>query len=280
MDEMSELPWFPLYVNDFLGSESIAVMTTEEIGAYILLLCYAWNDKDCSIPNDPALLARMTRLLNGCSTTVQRCFSKHPTQPDRLYNSRLFAEWQKSRKQSDKCRRAGILSGKSRALALNACSTTVQPTLNYSQSDSQSQSQEEKEVCAEWEKFWKTYPDRNGKKLDREETRLRFFKLSPEDRKLVLVAVKHYANSQRVKEGIGIKDPKRFLRDGKGSEPWRDWIEPEVRTTGAAVKTCAVQVRKHHSDKFLKPCGNPIEPGQTACSTCRIAIAKMKGEAV
>jgi hypothetical protein len=75
--------------------------------------------------------------------------------------------------------------------------------------------------------FWSDYPARNGKKLEKSETQTRFFKLKPPDQALCATAAKHYAESEMVKKGIGIKDPKRFIRDGKGSEPWRDWIEPE-----------------------------------------------------
>lgn len=271
-EEMAKLPWFPLYANDFLGSEKIAVMSTEEIGAYILLLCYAWNDKDCTIPNDPAMLARMTKQTNGCSTTVQRCFNIHQTKPDRLYNERLLAEWQKTREQSEKCRRAGIISGKSRSLALNGRSTTVQRTLNYSQSQSESYSQEEKEICATWQEFWKTYPDRNGKKLDKVETCRRFLGLSQQDRKLLLVAVKHYATSERVADGIGIKDPKRFIRDGKGQEPWRDWIEPERKSTGKMPQKFCTRSVKPNGQKFTKNCGNRLRPGQQLCDECQSKV--------
>lgn len=41
---------------------------------------------------------------------------------------------------------------------------------------------------------------------------------------------------------------------------------------------CAVQVRKRPDDKFMKPCGNPVEPGKNACASCILAIAKLKGE--
>lgn len=82
-------------------------------------------------------------------------------------------------------------------------------------------------VSVSFETFWETYPSRNGKKIEKEATLKRFKKLKPDEIKLLLIAVKNFAKSERVKNGIGIKDPKRWIKDGEGNEPWRDWIEPE-----------------------------------------------------
>ena len=41
---MAELPWFPLYVERFLGSRKIRRMTAEQVGMYILLLVEEWDD--------------------------------------------------------------------------------------------------------------------------------------------------------------------------------------------------------------------------------------------
>lgn len=35
---MTDLPWFPFYVDDFLGSPKVRIMTDAEIGVYLLLL--------------------------------------------------------------------------------------------------------------------------------------------------------------------------------------------------------------------------------------------------
>ena len=82
-------------------------------------------------------------------------------------------------------------------------------------------------VDDEFEDFWKNYPMRNGKRLGQPEAVRKWKRLKDEDHKLVLIAVKNYASSKQVRDGIGIKDPHRWLSNGKGDEPWRDWIEPE-----------------------------------------------------
>ena len=60
---MSELPYIPLNIADFLADDKVALMTTEEVGAYILLLCRAWQqERPGSLPNNDEFLAAWARL--------------------------------------------------------------------------------------------------------------------------------------------------------------------------------------------------------------------------
>lgn len=81
-----------------------------------------------------------------------------------------------------------------------------------------------------FEEFWSLYPARRGKKLEKAKAIKNFSRLTPEDQQLVMVAVRNYSSSELVSKGFGVKDPHRWICDGQGNEPWRDWIEPEVRT--------------------------------------------------
>ena len=114
------------------------------------------------------------------------------------------------------------------------------PFLNPSPTQEQEQEQEQKQkqkqeqemppaVERDFEEFWGLYPERNGKRLGKPEALRKWKGLSAEDRKQVLGAVLHYAKSEMVLKGMGIKDPHRWLRSGKNDEPWRDWITPEIR---------------------------------------------------
>lgn len=86
-------PYFPLYANDWLSSPAIALMTPEQEGAYVRLLCYAWADSGCSIPDDFEALKSLSRLFkDSLKIVIQKCFISHPTIPGRLTNERLFAE--------------------------------------------------------------------------------------------------------------------------------------------------------------------------------------------
>jgi uncharacterized protein YdaU (DUF1376 family) len=116
---MSTTPAFQFYVNDWLSSTKISTMTPSEEGAYIRLLCYCWNDPDCTLPDDDEVLARLSRLgegwFNGGSTALRRCFMPHPKKPGRLFNSRLLDERKKQEAWRKKSREGGIQSGKTRA---------------------------------------------------------------------------------------------------------------------------------------------------------------------
>ena len=52
----SDFSWFPLYAESFLSSRSVAIMTNEQVGMFIKLMCWQW--KDGPLPEDTeALLA-------------------------------------------------------------------------------------------------------------------------------------------------------------------------------------------------------------------------------
>lgn len=56
-------PYFPFYVNDFAADDVVEAMTTEQVGAYALLLCKAWMQTPAgTVPADDAILARWARV--------------------------------------------------------------------------------------------------------------------------------------------------------------------------------------------------------------------------
>jgi len=60
---MSDLPYIPFNIADFLADDKVSLMSTEEVGAYILLLCRAWQqERPGSLPNNDEYLATWTRL--------------------------------------------------------------------------------------------------------------------------------------------------------------------------------------------------------------------------
>ncbi len=114
-----------------------------------------------------------------------------------------------------------------------------QPSPTQKQKQEQEQEQEQEMPLAveiQFMEFWSLYPTRNGKKLGQPETLRKWERLNAEDKKLVLDALQHYASSEMVVKGIGIKDPHRWLRNGKDDEPWRDWIEPESKPAGKELR--------------------------------------------
>lgn len=88
----------------------------------------------------------------------------------------------------------------------------------------------EADAASRFGEFWQIYPARGGKKVEKAATMALFIALSDEDQILAVQAARNYADSLAV-QGISAKDPKRFLRDGKRHEPWRDWITPALTPT-------------------------------------------------
>lgn len=104
------LPWFPFWVRDFLTSRTVAAMSMEEVGVYIMLLCQQWEDGP--IPNDPDSIARIIRAdPNVVRTTLERCFN---VVQDRWQNDRLEKVREEQQEKAEKYSRAGRASGRAR----------------------------------------------------------------------------------------------------------------------------------------------------------------------
>ena len=92
-------PSFQFYPRDFLASESVSLMSREDVGAYILLLCHCWAGEDCSLPEDKSALSTLSRG-DGSShdEAIARLwprFIAHPWLSHRITNERLFEERKK-----------------------------------------------------------------------------------------------------------------------------------------------------------------------------------------
>lgn len=98
-------PAFLFYVDDFTSDGVVEAMTTEEVGAYCLLLCKAWKeDATGTIPNDDEVLARWTRMTIKrwlqCRERVLRAFT---LQDDgRWHQKRMKHEFSKYRQYKKK----------------------------------------------------------------------------------------------------------------------------------------------------------------------------------
>lgn len=182
---MPELPYMPLCVGDYLSDTQ--GLTTEQHGAYFLLILHYWSTGQ-AIEDDDETLASITRLSNerwnvrstGVRTKLQRFFQ---IKDGYWFHNRIERELAKARKLVQQRIDAGILSGKSRAKT-NERSTSVdtsvptgrQRAYERSNSDSNSSSSSlkqetlleqetllqppnqkptRKEFEEDWPKFWK-----------------------------------------------------------------------------------------------------------------------------
>jgi uncharacterized protein YdaU (DUF1376 family) len=106
-------PYFPLFVNNWLGSSRISALTPAEEGAYIRLLCYEWNDQDCSLPTDDDALASLSRLGTAWPKSAARLRALFDLENGRLYNPKLLSlriEADKLREKKHAGGVAGMLS--------------------------------------------------------------------------------------------------------------------------------------------------------------------------
>lgn len=92
---MADLHYFAFLPGDWLASEAVTMMTPEQEGAYIRLLCYQWQSSDlpCSIPSDDARLAHLSRLGKRWAKVgalVRAQFEEVPDDPTRLRNVKLW----------------------------------------------------------------------------------------------------------------------------------------------------------------------------------------------
>lgn len=91
-----KLPYFPFFPTDFLGDQRVQAMTVEEVGAYMLLLCMAWQEKPRgSLPDDQDLWARWARVSPERWFAMQKailpCWQK--LSDGRYYQLRMQAIW-------------------------------------------------------------------------------------------------------------------------------------------------------------------------------------------
>lgn len=106
-----------LYVSDFVGDTLL--LSTEHIGAYLLLLIALWN-ADGTLPSDEVKLARVTRLtVKKWRSVAVDLLPFFEVNGDTLSHHRLTKELRKSEAQSNSRAIAGAKGGTANALKYN-----------------------------------------------------------------------------------------------------------------------------------------------------------------
>jgi len=104
---MKKSPAFQFYPNDWLSSPTTQIMTAEQEGAYIRLLCFCWQDDDISLKDDDDYLSALSRISKGGLTVVKAAFNQHPTKQGYITHNRLLLEYEKQRAWRDKSSQGG-----------------------------------------------------------------------------------------------------------------------------------------------------------------------------
>lgn len=111
---MSERPFMQLYVSDFIGDT--LSLSTEQIGAYMLLLMAMWNAGG-KLPADEAKLARVTRMsVKKWKAVADDLMHFFEVDGDTITHNRLTKELQKSESKSQSRAAAGAAGGNAKAL--------------------------------------------------------------------------------------------------------------------------------------------------------------------
>lgn len=104
-------PAFQFYPADYLADANVQMMSLEQEGIYIRLLCYCWREG--SLPNDEEALARLVS--KNCTLTdlrvVAKCFEPNG---NRLVHVRLEAEREKQAEWRAKSAQGGLKSAEVR----------------------------------------------------------------------------------------------------------------------------------------------------------------------
>ncbi len=85
------------YINDFLGSGRVALMTNEQVGCYVFLLLRQAAAVDGFLPADEAALAKLARVplakWRRICPEILECFE--PPTDGRIFNDRMRLEWER-----------------------------------------------------------------------------------------------------------------------------------------------------------------------------------------
>lgn len=113
---MSEkLPSFPFFTYDYLGDHNVEAMTLEEQGAYIRLICHAWNNVPCGhLPNDDKKLAALSRLGEKWEASKETIKAAFQVIDKWIVQKRLVREFQKYEKFIQEQSEKGKLSWQNR----------------------------------------------------------------------------------------------------------------------------------------------------------------------
>jgi uncharacterized protein YdaU (DUF1376 family) len=115
---MNDLSYIPLNPTDFLADGKVSVMTTEEVGAYILLLLHAWKqDIPGTLPNNDIWLSRWTRTTPeqwaDISASVMSPF-EYNEEEDRWEQRRLIRTYAQVKETLDKRSQSGLKAANAR----------------------------------------------------------------------------------------------------------------------------------------------------------------------
>ncbi|MGO4639995.1 YdaU family protein [Mesorhizobium sp. 2RAF45] len=154
---MSERPFMQLYVSDFVGDT--LPLSTEQIGAYMLILMAMWNAGG-RLPDDDAKLARVARLsLKRWRAISVDLLSFFEREAGEIGHKRLTRELHKAQVKSEARAAAGARGGTATALKTKAHGAANAGVLPRHSPDSRNQSEKASAFSPENAQHFSTHGD-------------------------------------------------------------------------------------------------------------------------
>lgn len=98
----TKYPYFPFYPKDFAADNKVEAMALEEVGAFVLLLCKAWEeDVPGTLPDDDTTLARWARMSpDAWKRSREKVLSPFTKEPDgRLHQKKMKQVFEELKKR-------------------------------------------------------------------------------------------------------------------------------------------------------------------------------------
>ena len=171
-------PAFQFYARDFFMDENVRLMTNQQVGIYIKLLCFCWLEG--SIPKNSSAIAKLCDETETAMAqlwpAISKCFEVSQLDDERLVNKRLDAERKKQQEFSDERKKAGKRGAKiswNHEIKTDSSAIAEPMAKNssaFASASASSTSNTIKHTAAKaasytpaFESFWKEYPRKSGK---------------------------------------------------------------------------------------------------------------------
>jgi uncharacterized protein YdaU (DUF1376 family) len=223
---MSERPFMQLYVSDFVGDT--LPLSTEQIGAYMLLLMAMWNAGG-SLPDDDAKLARVARLSlkrwRAISADLLTFFEREDGE---IGHKRLAKELRKAQVKSEARAAAGARGGVATALKTKAHAAANAGALPRHLLESRNQSEKAAAFSSENAQHFSARGTQNPEHFSSEN------------------AQRFSAHSEQNAGGFSSENARRFSQRSPKKPP--GWHQPKTHTD--AANAIIEEIRNHDRSRI------------------------------
>lgn len=218
---MSSKAWFPFYVGDYLADTQM--FTTEQHGAYILLLAHYWSNQGPITSNPTELQNIMGLSKYNFSKNSPLILKKFTLQNEKYLHKRMDREIAKAVDISNKKAKAGKVGGLAKAKA------SVKQLPTQSQPQPQLHIKEHKNNRSNgFDRWWSAFPKKVGKKP----AAAIWKRIKPDADALIMDTVQRALNDRQWLSGY-VPNPTTYLNQ----ERWNDDIQRAVTTESSIERT-------------------------------------------